>query len=91
MTQEHVRRTARRAAVRIAARLCHSGLQAAEITIVDLFSGFKAETSAPFPIGSYVSIDLRGMGLVRSRVVWCGNGLVGCIFNRPVDVRRCLL
>jgi hypothetical protein len=92
MSPEHVRRNAKRAVVHMPARLRHKGLEAAEVTILDLsFTGFKAASDIDFTPGVYLSIDLPGIGLVRSKVVWCKDGQVGCSFNNPVDVRRCLL
>lgn len=85
-------RKARRVAVSIASRLRYSGDQLAEIEIKDLsFYGFSASGTVPVDRGSYVSVDLPAIGLVRARIAWIRGEMFGAVFPTAVDVRKCVL
>ena len=85
-------RKARRVPVSIASRLRYGGDKLAEIEIKDLsFYGFSASGAVPVDAGSYVSVDLPAIGLVRARIAWIRGGTFGAVFPTAVDVRKCVL
>jgi hypothetical protein len=49
--------------------------------------GFLARTRLIYRTGELVSIELPGLGLLRSRIIWCRSGFVGGQFLRPIDPR----
>jgi hypothetical protein len=62
----------------------------AEVTVCDLStSGFMAECLRPVLIGSYVSLDLPGIGPVNAQVRWQVGGRMGGKFLDPVSLLRC--
>jgi hypothetical protein len=85
-------RKARRVNVSIPSRIRYGGDKVAEIEIKDLsFYGFSATGVLPVEAGSYVSVDLPSIGLVRARIAWIRGGLFGGVFPTAVDVRKCVL
>ena len=61
-----------------------------EVTVCDLStSGFMAECLRPVLIGSYVSLDLPGIGPVHAQVRWQVGGKMGGKFLDPVSLMRC--
>ena len=65
-------------------------MQPVEVTICDLSTGgFMAECMRPVLIGSYVSVDLPGVGAVHAQVRWQVGGRLGGRFLDPVALHRC--
>jgi PilZ domain len=63
---------------------------AVEISIENLSSsGFMAECPAPVLIGSYVSLDVPGIGRVEAQVRWQIGGKMGGMFLDPISLARC--
>jgi len=61
-----------------------------DITVCDIStSGFMAECMRPVLIGSYVSLDLPGIGPVHAQVRWQVGGRMGGKFLDPVNIHRC--
>ncbi len=61
-----------------------------EVTVCDLStSGFMAECLRPVLIGSYVSLDLPGIGPVHAQVRWQVGGRMGGKFLDPISLHRC--
>ena len=64
--------------------------QPVDVTICDLStSGFMAQCMRPVLIGSYVSVDLPGIGPVHAQVRWQVGGRLGGRFLDPVGLHRC--
>lgn len=85
-------RKAKRVNVSLRSRIRHSGSEEVEVEIKDLsFYGFRAEGTVPIPVGSYVSVDLPRLGLVRARIAWIRGDTFGGLFATAVDVRKCVL
>lgn len=85
----HVKRTSRRIDVDIPSRLRHGGFRQVEVTLTNLsFGGFCARCELALTPGDFVSVDLPDIGLVRARIAWCRDGLIGGSFFNPVDIRR---
>jgi hypothetical protein len=83
------RRTAR-TRVRGTAELCQTGRYQVEVIIRDVStSGFMAECPAPVRIGSYVTLDVPGIGPVRAQVRWQLGGRMGGMFLDPISLARC--
>ena len=51
--------------------------------------GFMAECSAPVRIGSYVSLDVPGVGPVHAQVRWQIGMTMGGMFLDPISLSRC--
>ncbi len=61
-----------------------------EVIVCDLStSGFMAECMRPVLIGSYVSVDLPGIGPVHAQVRWQVGGKLGGKFLDPISLHRC--
>jgi len=61
-----------------------------EVTVCDLStSGFMAECLRPVLIGSYVSLDLPGIGPVNAQIRWQVGGRMGGKFLDPISLVRC--
>lgn len=63
---------------------------AVEIVVCDLStSGFLAECLRPVLIGSYISLDLPGVGPVHAQVRWQVGNRLGAKFLDPISLHRC--
>ena len=63
---------------------------ALDVTVCDLSTGgFMAECMRPVLIGSYVSLDIPGIGPVHAQVRWQVGGRLGARFLDPVGLHRC--
>ena len=61
-----------------------------EVRICDVStSGFKAECPEPVRIGSYVSLDVPGVGPVHAQVRWQLGREMGGMFVDPISLHRC--
>lgn len=61
-----------------------------EVRVCDIStSGFMAECLSPVLIGSFVSLDLPGIGPVNAQVRWQVGGRMGGRFLDPVSLHRC--
>ena len=73
-----------------ATRLRSQGSATLDVIVCDLStSGFMAECLRPVLIGSYVSLDLPGIGPVNAQVRWQVGGKLGAKFLDPVSLHRC--
>jgi hypothetical protein len=52
-------------------------------------AGFMAECAAPVRIGSYVSLDIPGIGPVEAQVRWQIGMKMGGMFLDPISLGRC--
>jgi hypothetical protein len=84
------RRSAKRQSLAIETTVRHGPFEQSTIRVEDLsFTGFAGSCLAPLRPGSFISLALPEIGLVRAKVVWTRAGKVGGKFLKPVDVRRC--
>lgn len=51
--------------------------------------GFMAECAEPVGIGSYVSLDVPGVGPVHAQVRWQIGRTMGGMFLDPISLARC--
>ena len=51
--------------------------------------GFMAECAEPVEIGSYVSLDVPGVGPIRAQVRWQLGVMMGGKFLDPISLVRC--
>ena len=64
--------------------------EAFEVTICDLSQcGFMAESAEPMEIGSYVSLDVPGIGPLNAQIRWQIGCRFGGMFLDPIALRRC--
>ena len=63
---------------------------AVEIKVENLSSaGFMADCPTPVLIGSYVSLDVPGIGPVQAQVRWQIGSKMGGMFLDPISIARC--
>jgi hypothetical protein len=61
-----------------------------EVTIRNVStSGFMAECHEPVRIGSYVSLEVPGVGAVHAQVRWQIGKQMGGMFLDPISLNRC--
>ena len=61
-----------------------------EVTVHDVSTGgFKAECPETVRIGSYVSLDVPGVGPVNAQVRWQLGDRMGGMFLDPISLHRC--
>lgn len=79
-----------RTRVRGTAALRHQSLYSVEVLIRDVSTeGFMAECADPVRIGSYVSLDVPGIGPVNAQVRWQLGDKMGGQFVDPISLARC--
>lgn len=63
---------------------------AIEVKVQDLSAcGFMAECAERVAIGSYVSLDVPGVGPVQAQVRWQVGARMGGMFLDPISLQRC--
>jgi hypothetical protein len=61
-----------------------------DVRVCDVSTGgFMAECPDPVRIGSYVSLDVPGLGAVRAQVRWQLGGRMGGMFLDPISLAKC--
>lgn len=71
-------------------KLATPNLYAVEIKVQNVSSaGFMAECAEPVRIGSYVSLDVPGIGQVEAQVRWQIGTRMGGMFLDPISLSRC--
>ena len=71
-------------------RLNPENLYTVEVRVHNLSSaGFMAECAQPVMIGSYVSLDVPGIGPVQAQVRWQIGARMGGMFLDPISLARC--
>ena len=79
-----------RLAIDEAARLRSQTWYQIEIKVRNVATcGFMAECSEPVQIGSYVSLDVPGVGPVHAQVRWQIGMRMGGMFLDPISLARC--
>ena len=80
----------RRVAVQGKADLSPQNLYRIEVRIHDLSTcGFMTECGEPVQIGSYVTLDVPGIGPVHAQVRWQIGVRMGGMFLDPISLGRC--
>jgi hypothetical protein len=88
-SQFKIRRTERKP-VSGTADLRHQSLYSVKVRIRDVSTeGFMAECADPVRIGSYVSLDVPGIGAVHAQVRWQLGDKMGGQFVDPISLARC--
>lgn len=83
-------RRAQRMAVEESARMRSQQWYQVEVKVRNLSTcGFMAECAAPVLIGSYVSLDVPGVGPVHAQVRWQIGMKMGGMFLDPISLARC--
>lgn len=79
-----------RVAVEGSSKLRPQNLYSVEIRVRDVSTcGFMAECIEPVRIGSYVSLDVPGVGPVHAQVRWQVGPKMGGMFLDPISLGRC--
>lgn len=72
------------------AKLTPQNLYKVEVRVRNLSPcGFMAECAEPVRIGSYVSLDVPGIGPVHAQVRWQIGVRMGGMFLDPISLARC--
>jgi hypothetical protein len=83
-------RRADRVAVDGRASLSPDDLYKVEIKVQNVSTaGFMAQCPAPVRIGSYVSLEIPGIGRVQAQVRWQIGATMGGMFLDPISLARC--
>ena len=83
-------RRAGRVAVDRNASMRSQHLYQIEVKVRDVSTfGFMAECAAPVQIGSYVSLDVPGVGPVHAQVRWQLGAAMGGMFLDPINLTQC--
>jgi hypothetical protein len=83
-------RQSERTALNTKTRLTQQNWYSVEVTLCDLSStGFRALCDDNVTIGSYVMLDVPGLGQVRAQVRWQVWGKMGGQFLDPIRLSRC--
>ena len=83
-------RRAGRVAIEETAKLSPHELYNVEVKVQNVSSaGFMAECAEPIRIGSYVSLDIPGIGPVEAQVRWQIGRKMGGMFLDPISLSRC--
>ena len=83
-------RRAPRIGVQSEAVLRHNVWYNIEVSIRNVSQcGFMAECAEPVTIGSYVSLDVPGVGPVNAQVRWQIGTRMGGMFLDPISLNRC--
>jgi hypothetical protein len=83
-------RRAPRLSVDCAASLQPQNLYNIEVRVRDVSTlGFMAECAEPVRIGSYVALDVPGIGPVHAQVRWQIGIRMGGMFLDPISLLRC--
>jgi len=83
-------RRAARHSIEGKASLSPQNLYNVEVKVRDLSaSGFMAECAEPVRIGSYVTLDIPGIGPVHAQVRWQIGLKMGGMFLDPISLSRC--
>ena len=73
-----------------AAKLSPHNLYAVEVKVQNLSSaGFMAECAEPVRIGSYVTLEVPGIGPVQAQIRWQIGMKMGGMFLDPISLARC--
>ena len=80
----------KRAEILSTTQMRHGSRYSVEVRIRDVSQcGFMAECGDPVQIGSYVSLEVPGIGPVRAQVRWQLAGRMGGMFLDPISLSRC--
>lgn len=83
-------RRARRIPLHEQSSLTGHDIYKVEVRVRDLSPcGFMAECSGVLGIGSYVSLDVPGIGPVEAQVRWQIGGRMGGMFLDPINLVEC--
>jgi hypothetical protein len=83
-------RRSERVPVGTSTHLRHPQWYNVEVTVCDVSQcGFMAECAEPMQIGSYVSLDVPGIGAVHAQVRWQIGRRLGGMFLDPISLNRC--
>jgi hypothetical protein len=87
---DYIPRRAERLSVDEAARLASSAAYEVEVQVRNLSPcGFMAECDEKVGIGSFVTLDIPGLGQVQAQVRWQIGAKMGGMFNDPISLTRC--
>lgn len=83
-------RRSERVAVDSPTNMRHPHWYNVEVTVCDVSQcGFMAECAEPMEIGSYVSLDVPGVGPVNAQVRWQIGRRLGGMFLDPIRLNHC--
>ncbi|HEX2762495.1 MAG TPA: PilZ domain-containing protein [Allosphingosinicella sp.] len=61
-----------------------------EARLIDFSAdGFRGEGELFLRVGSFLSVEVAGIGRVQAKVIWSQDGQFGAKFIAPIDLRHC--
>lgn len=82
-------RTAERRPAMAPSTLRARGIEATDVTVVDLSqTGIRLATAARLAVGEEISVGLAGVGARRAYVAWQRDADYGCAFEQPLEPRE---
>ena len=89
-TSDFVKRRAERLSVASTTHMHSDQWYTVEVRVRDVSTcGFMAECAEPVLIGSYVALDVPGIGPVNAQVRWQIGIRVGGMFLDPISLTEC--
>jgi hypothetical protein len=80
------RRAAERHPVHIRSVMMDVTMSEEAVTVLNISTtGFLAEATGKFQIGSVVTVQLPAIGSKTATIRWCGNGVIGCEFEAYIE------
>jgi hypothetical protein len=87
---DFVDRRSDRTPLNIKTRLTQQNWSGIDVILRDLSSsGFMAESQASVPIGSYVTLEVAGLGPIRAQIRWQLGPRLGGMFLDAIRLDRC--
>lgn len=84
------KRNVPRTPVSAKARMTGQSVYSVEVRVCDVSTtGFMAECAEPVMIGSYVLLEVPGIGPVNAQVRWQLGRRMGGMFLDPISLNRC--
>jgi hypothetical protein len=87
---DYRQRGSERRSISAGGSLRHKSWYSLEVRMCDVSTGgFMAECVEPVRIGSYVSLDVPGVGPVHAQVRWQLGARMGGMFLDPINLANC--
>jgi hypothetical protein len=84
------RRRVGRRPLQARARIRPNDWSSLEIDLVDFTEeGFRAACEANLKIGTFISVEVPGNGVVSAKIIWRSGEALGAKFVQPIDLRHC--
>lgn len=84
------RRKRARTAIEASTRVHPNEWCSVEARLIDVSQdGFRAAGELFLRVGSFMAVEVAGIGRVQAKVIWSHGGQFGAKFIAPIDLRHC--